>query len=379
MDFALTEEQQLIKAMAHEFAQTKVAPIAAEIDQNRRFPGELIPQLRELNLFGVPFPEEYGGAGADFLSYVLVIEELAKACASTAIIVSTHTCLCVWPIYKFGNETQKKEYLPKLTSGEWLGAFGLTEPAAGTDAASMKTTAVLEGDQWVLNGSKIFITNGAHSDVFVIFALTDPAQGTRGISAFIVEKDAPGFSFGGEEKTMGIRGSSTTPLYFSNCRIPREALLGQENKGFKIAMAALDGGRVGVAAQAVGIAQGALDAAVAYAKERAQFGKPIAEQEAIQWMIADSATEIEAARMLVHRAAWNEDNGLPYSAQAAMAKLFASETASRVAGKAIQIHGGYGFTESYPVERAYRDAKITEIYEGTSEVQRMVISRNALN
>jgi butyryl-CoA dehydrogenase len=379
MDFALTEEQQLIKAMAGEFARTKVAPIAAEIDQNRRFPNELIPELRELNLLGVPFPEEYGGAGADFLSYVIVIEELAKVCASTAIIVANHTCLCVWPIYKFGNESQKKEYLPKLASGEWLGAFGLTEPSAGTDAASMKTTAVAEGDQWVLNGSKIFITNGGQADVFVIFALTDPALGTRGISAFIVEKGTPGFSIGAPEKTMGIKASSTTPLYFSNCRIPREALLGQENKGFKIAMATLDGGRIGVAAQALGIAQGALDAAVAYAKERVQFGKPIAEQEAIQWMIADSATEIDAARMLVYRAAWNEDNGLPYSAAAAMAKLFASETATRVAGKAIQMHGGYGFTESYPVERSYRDAKITELYEGTSEVQRMVISRHVLS
>jgi butyryl-CoA dehydrogenase len=274
---------------------------------------------------------------------------------------------------------QKKEYLAKLAAGEWLGAFGLTEPSAGTDAGSMKTTAVLEGDQWVLNGSKCFITNGAYADVFVIFALTEPAQATRGISAFIVEKGTPGFSCGAEEKKMGIKASSTTPLYFSNCRIPREALLGKENKGFPIAMATLDVGRIGVAAQAVGIAQGALDAAVAYAKERIQFGKPIATHEAIQWMIADCATQVEAARLLVYRAAWNKDNGLPYSAEASMAKLFASETASRVAGKAIQIHGGYGFTESYSVERSYRDAKITELYEGTSEVQRMVISRSLLH
>jgi butyryl-CoA dehydrogenase len=379
MDFELTEEQQLIQAMAREFAQTKVAPIAAEIDLNHRFPSELLPELRELNLLGIPFSEEYGGAGADSVSYILVIEELAKVCASTAIILSTHTSLCAWPIHKFGNEMQKKEYLAKLAAGEWLGAFGLTEPSAGTDAGSMKTTAVLEGDQWVLNGSKCFITNGAYADVFVIFALTEPAQATRGISAFIVEKGTPGFSCGAEEKKMGIKASSTTPLYFSNCRIPREALLGKENKGFPIAMATLDVGRIGVAAQAVGIAQGALDAAVAYAKERIQFGKPIATHEAIQWMIADCATQVEAARLLVYRAAWNKDNGLPYSAEASMAKLFASETASRVAGKAIQIHGGYGFTESYSVERSYRDAKITELYEGTSEVQRMVISRSLLH
>jgi len=379
MDFELTEEQQLIQAMAREFAQTKVAPIAAEIDQNHRFPSELIPELQALNLLGIPLPEEYGGAGADAISYVLVIEELARACASTAIILSTHTSLCAWPIYKFGNEMQKKQYLSKLASGEWLGAFGLTEPSAGTDAASMKTIAVLEDDQWVLNGSKIFITNGAYADVFLIFALTDPAHGTRGISAFIVDKGTPGFSCGAEEKKMGIKASSTTPLYFSDCRIPRENLLGKEHKGFSIAMAALDVGRIGVAAQALGIAQGALDAAVAYAKERIQFGKPIASHEAIQWMIADCATEIDAARMLVYRAAWNKDKGLPYSSEAAMAKLFASETATRVAGKAIQIHGGYGFTESYSVERSYRDAKITELYEGTSEVQRMVVSRSLLH
>jgi butyryl-CoA dehydrogenase len=379
VDFELSEEQTLIQSMAREFAMTRVAPIAAEIDREHRFPSELIPELRELGLLGVPFPEELGGAGSDYLSYALVIEQLAQACASTAVIVSAHTSLCTWPIYQFGTDAQKKEYVTKLASGEWLGAFALTEPSAGTDAGSLRTTAVLDGDEWVLNGSKTFITNGSHADVFVVLAATEPEHGTRGISAFIVEKTAAGCSVGEEESKMGIRASSTTALYFSDCRIPAAALLGAKNKGFKIALATLDGGRVGIAAQAVGIAQGALDAAVSYAKERVQFGKPIAVLQAIQWMVADSATELDAARLLLYRAAWKESRGLPYSTEAAMAKLFAGETASRVAGKAVQIHGGYGFTESYPVERAYRDAKITEIYEGTSEAQRMVIARSLLH
>jgi len=379
MNFELSEEQLLIQAMVKEFVASDVAPIAAEIDRNHRFPAELLPKMAKLNLMGVPFGEEIGGAGADYVSYTIVLEELARACASTSVIVSGHTSLGTWPIFEFGTPEQKEKYLHGLTSGEKLAAFALTEPAAGTDAAAGKTTAVLDGDEYVLNGSKIFITNGGFADVYIVTAMTDPASGTRGISAFIVEKDAPGFSVGEREHKMGIKASSTTPLYFSDCRIPKDALLGKEGKGFKIAMATLDGGRIGIAAQALGIAQGALDASIAYAKERVQFGKPIATFQAIQWMIADMATEIDAARLLVYRAAWNKDNGLAYGKEAAMAKLFASETATRVAGKAIQIHGGYGFTESYPVERAYRDAKITEIYEGTSEVQRMVIAGNVLH
>ena len=378
MNFELSEEQLLVQAMVKEFAAAEVAPIAAEIDRNHRFPEELLPKMAKLGLMGVPFDEEFGGAGADYLSYTIVLEELARACASTSVIVSGHTSLGTWPIFEFGTPAQKEKYLHGLTSGELLGAFALTEPGAGTDAAAGEMTAVLDGDEYVLNGSKIFITNGGYADVYVVTAMTDPTTGTRGISAFIVEKDAPGFSVGEKEHKMGIKASSTTPLYFSDCRIPKDALLGKEGKGFKIAMQTLDGGRIGIAAQALGIAQGALDASVAYAKERVQFGKPIATLQAIQWMIADMATEIDAARLLVYRAAWNKDNGLPYSQEAAMAKLFASETATRVAGKAIQIHGGYGFTESYPVERAYRDAKITEIYEGTSEVQRMVIAGSVL-
>ena len=379
MNFELSEEQLLIQAMVKEFVAAEVAPIAAEIDRNHRFPAELLPKMAKLNLMGVPFAEEFGGAGADYVSYTIVLEELARACASTSVIVSGHTSLGTWPIFEFGTPAQKEKYLHGLTSGEMLAAFALTEPAAGTDAAAGKTTAVLDGDEYVLNGSKIFITNGGFADVYIVTAMTDLTRGTRGISAFIVEKDAPGFSVGEREHKMGIKASSTTPLYFSDCRIPKDALLGKEGKGFKIAMATLDGGRIGIAAQALGIAQGALDASIAYAKERVQFGKPIATFQAIQWMIADMATEIDAARLLVYRAAWMKDNGLSYGKEAAMAKLFASETATRVTGKAIQIHGGYGYTESYPVERAYRDAKITEIYEGTSEVQRMVIAGNVLH
>jgi len=364
--------------MVREFAAAEVAPIAAEIDRNHRFPEELIPRLAELGLMGVPYPVEFGGAGADFLSFTIVVEELARVCASTSVIVAAHGGLAAWPIFEFGTTPQKEKYLHGLASGEKLGAFALTEPSAGTDAGSGKTTAVLDGDEYVLNGSKIFITNGGYADVYVVTAMTDPTRGTRGISAFIVEKDVPGFSVGEREHKMGIRASSTTPLYFSDCRIPKDALLGKEGSGFKIAMDTFDGGRVGVGAQAVGIAQGALDASIAYAKERIQFGRPIATLQAIQWMIADMATEIDAARLLVYRAACLKDKGLRYGLEASMAKLFAAETATRVAGKAIQIHGGYGFTESYPVERAYRDAKITEIYEGTSEVQRMTIAGNCL-
>jgi butyryl-CoA dehydrogenase len=378
MDFELTDEQELIREAVKEFAETEIAPIAAELDRDHRFPAELIPKLADLNLMGMPYPEKVGGAGADYVSYVIAIEEISRACASTGIIVSAHTSLATWPVYKFGTEAQKDRYLADMASGRRLGAFALTEPAAGTDAGAGAATAVLGGNEYILNGTKMFITNAPYAEVYIVFAKTDPAQGTRGISAFIVEKDTPGFSVGEAEHKLGIRGSSTPPIYLADCRIPRDALLGGEGNGFKVAMQTLDGGRIGVSAQALGIAQAALDASVAYAKERVQFGKPIAALQAIQWMVADMATQVDAARLLVYRAASCVDKGVPYSTEGAMAKLFASETATRVADRAIQIHGGYGYTESYPVERNYRDAKITELYEGTSEAQRMVISRSYL-
>jgi len=379
MDFELTDEQELVRETVREFAEAELAPVAGEVDRDHRFPEEVLPKMAGMNLMGMPYPEEYGGAGTDYVSYMIALEEVARACATTSVIMTAHTTLATFPIYRFGNQAQKDKYLPDMCSGRRLGAFALTEPAAGTDAAAGTCTAVLKDDSYVLNGSKIFISNAPFAEVYIVFAKSDPdAKGTRGMSAFIVERDTPGFSVGEAEHKLGIRGSSTPPLYFTNCLVPRDALLGEEGEGFKVAMQTLDGGRIGIGAQAVGIAQAALDAAVAYAKERIQFGKPIATLQAIQWMLADMATEVDAARLLVRRAAFNIDRGLPYSTEGAMAKLFASETATRVAGKAIQIHGGYGYTESYPVERHYRDAKITEIYEGTSEVQRMVIARAAL-
>ncbi len=378
MDFELTDEQQLIRDAVREFAEAEIVPIAAEIDRDHRFPAELLPKLAEMNLMGMTFPEKEGGAGTDYVSYVIAVEEISRACASTGIIMSSHNSLATWPIYTFGNRAQKDQYMHDMTSGRRLGAFALTEPAAGTDAAAGTTTATPTADGYALNGSKMFISNAPHAEIYIVFAKTDPDRGTRGISAFIVEKDTPGFAVGEAEHKMGIRGSSTPPLYFTDCRVPKEALLGEEGEGFKIAMATLDGGRIGVSAQALGIAQAALEASVDYAKERVQFGKPIANLQAIQWMIADSALEVDAARLLVYRAAACVASGRPYSTEGAMAKLFASETATRVAGRAIQIHGGYGYTEAYPVERNYRDAKITELYEGTSEVQRMVIARSAL-
>ena len=378
MDFELTDEQELIREAVREFAEGEVAPVAAELDRDHRFPYELLPKMADLNLMGMPYPEKVGGAGADYVSYVIAVEELSRACASTAVILAAHTSLATWPIFKFGTQAQHERYLHDMASGRRLGAFALTEPAAGTDAGAGTCTAVLKGDEYVLNGSKIFITNAPFAEIYVVLAKTDPAQGTRGMSAFIVEKDAPGFSVGEAEHKLGIRASSTPPLYFADCRIPKDTLLAEEGDGFKIAMQAFDGGRIAIAAQALGIAEAALDASVAYAKERVQFGKPIATLQAIQWMIADMATEIDAAQLLTYRAASCVDNGRPYSTEGAMAKLFASETATRVAGRAIQIHGGYGYMESYPVERNWRDAKITEIYEGTSEVQRMVIARSYL-
>jgi butyryl-CoA dehydrogenase len=334
-----------------------------------------------MGAMGVVYPEEYNGAGMDYISYAIIVEELSRGCASTGVIVSAHNSLCLSPIHYFGTDEQKKKYLSRLTTGEWIGCFGITEPNAGSDAAGTQTTAELKNGKWVLNGTKNFITNGEEASVAVVTAVTDKGKGHRGLSFFIVEKGTPGFSVGKKEEKLGITASSTTELVFDNCEIPEENMLGKQGDGFKIAMHTLDGGRVGIAAQALGIAQGALDEAVAYSKEREQFNQPIAKFQAIQWMIADMATEIEAARLLVYQAASMMGSGerRKYSKQAAMAKLFASEMSQRVTHKAIQIFGGYGFTKDYPVERFYRDSRITEIYEGTSEIMRLVISSNLLN
>lgn len=360
--------------MVRQFAEEEVKPLAAEIDEQERFPEETVRKMAEIGLMGIPVPAQYGGAGGDNKLYALAVEELSKVCATTGVIVSAHTSLCISPILEFGTQEQKERYLPRLASGEWLGAFGLTEPNAGTDAAGQQTTAVADGDEWVLNGNKIFITNAMYAHVYVVAAMTDKSQGVKGISTFIVEKGTPGFSFGKKEKKMGIRGSATCELIFENCRIPKENLLGKEGGGFRIAMKTLDGGRIGIAAQALGIAQGALDETVRYTSERKQFGKAIAGFQNTQFRLADLDTSVAAARLLVMQAADNKDRGVSYSVEAARAKLFAAETAMHVTTQAVQLHGGYGYTREYPVERMMRDAKITEIYEGTSEVQRMVIS-----
>ena len=326
--------------------------------------------MAELGMLGIPFPKEFGGAGGDVLSYIITVEELSKVCGTTGVIVSAHTSLCASLIYENGTPAQKEKYLVPLAKGEKIGAFGLTEPGAGTDAAGQQTTAVLDGDNYILNGSKIFITNGGVADTFIVFAMTDKSQGTRGISAFIVEKDFPGFSIGKKEEKLGIRASSTTELIFENCIVPKENLIGKEGKGFSIAMKTLDGGRIGIAAQALGIAEGAYEESVKYMKERKQFGRSLSAFQGLQWMIAEMETKIEAAKLLVYKAAWLKQNKLPYSVDAAKAKLFAAEVAMDVTTKAVQLHGGYGYTKEYPVERMMRDAKITEIYEGTSEVQK---------
>ena len=374
MNFGLTREQELVRQMVREFAVNEVKPIAAEIDETERFPMENVKKMAELGMMGIPFPKELGGAGGDVLSYIITVEELSKACGTHGVIVSAHTSLCASLIYENGTPAQKEKYLVPLAKGEKIGAFGLTEPGAGTDAAGQQTTAVLDGDNYILNGSKIFITNGGVADTFIVFAMTDKSQGTRGISAFIVEKDFPGFSIGKKEDKLGIRASSTTELIFENCVVPKENLIGKEGKGFGIAMKTLDGGRIGIAAQALGIAEGAYEEAVKYMKERKQFGRPLSAFQGLQWMIADMETKIEAAKLLVYKAAWLKQNKMTYSVDAAKAKLFAAEVAMDVTTKAVQIHGGYGYTKEYPVERMMRDAKITEIYEGTSEVQKMVIS-----
>ena len=378
MNFGLTREQELVRQMVREFAVNEVKPIAAEIDETERFPMENVKKMAELGMMGIPFPKELGGAGGDVLSYIITVEELSKVCGTTGVIVSAHTSLCASLLYENGTPAQKEKYLIPLAKGEKIGAFGLTEPGAGTDAAGQQTTAVLDGDNYILNGSKIFITNGGVADTFIVFAMTDKSQGTRGISAFIVEKDFPGFSIGKKEDKLGIRASSTTELIFENCVVPKENLIGKEGKGFGIAMKTLDGGRIGIAAQALGIAEGAYEEAVKYMKERNQFGRPLSAFQGLQWMIAEMETKIEAAKLLVYKAAWLKQNKLPYSVDAAKAKLFAAEVAMDVTTKAVQIHGGYGYTKEYPVERMMRDAKITEIYEGTSEVQKMVIAGAAL-
>ncbi len=374
MNFHFNEEEQEILDMLHDFCLKEVAPKAAEVDEEERFPEETWHKLAEMGMMGVPIAEEYGGAGLTYLNYIGICEELAKHCATTSVMVSAHTSLCCWPISQYGTEEQKQKYLSKLASGEWLGAFGLTEPGAGTDAAMQKTIAEDKGDHWVLNGSKIFITNAGFANVFVVFAMTDKSLGTKGISAFIVERDFPGFKVGSHEKKMGIRGSSTCELVFEDCIVPKENLLGELNKGFKVAMTTLDGGRIGIAAQALGIAQASIDECVKYTKERVQFGRRISQFQNTQFQLADMQAKVDAARLLVYRAAQAKQDHEPHSHLAAMAKLVASETASDVTRRTLQLTGGYGYTREYPFERMMRDAKITEIYEGTSEVQRMVIS-----
>ena len=378
MNFQLTREQQLVQQMIREFAINEVKPIAAEIDETERFPMENVEKMAKLGVMGIPFSKEFGGAGGDVLSYIIAVEELSKVCGTTGVILSAHTSLCGSVIYENGTPAQRAQYLPDLCSGKKLGAFGLTEPGAGTDAAGQQTTAVLDGDNYILNGSKIFITNGGVAETFIIFAMTDKSVGTRGISAFIVEKSFKGFSVGKHENKMGIRASSTTELVMENCIVPKENLLSKEGKGFGIAMKTLDGGRIGIAAQALGIAEGAFEEAVNYMKERKQFGKPLSAFQGLQWYIAEMDVKIEAAKYLVYKAACKKQAGEPYSLDAARAKLFAADVAMEVTTKAVQIFGGYGYTKEYPVERMMRDAKITEIYEGTSEVQKMVIAGSIL-
>ena len=378
MNFSLTKEQEFVRKMVRDFAETEVEPLAADIDAEQRFPEETVEKMAKYGLLGVPFPTEYGGAGGDHISYAITVEELSKKCASTGVICSAHTSLCCWPIFNWGTEEQKRKYLPDPLSGKKLGAFGLTEPNAGTDASGQQTRAVDGGDCWILDGAKVFITNGGYADVFVVMAMTDKSKGNHGISSFIVEKGDPGFSIGKTEDKMGICASSTTELIFQDCRIPKDRLLAEVGEGFKVAMSTLDGGRIGIASQALGIAQGALDVTVEYMKARKQFGKSLSKFQALQFVVADLETQIQAARLLVYRAADMKDKHLPYGPAAAMAKLFAAETAMHVTTKCVQLHGGYGYTKDYPVERMMRDAKITEIYEGTSEVQRMVIAASVL-
>ncbi len=382
MNFTLSKEHEMARTLFREFAEKEVKPLAQEVDETEVFPRETVEKMAKLGFMGIPVPKEYGGQGCDALTYAMCVEELSKVCGTTGVIVSAHTSLCCDPILTYGTEEQKQKYLVPLAKGEKLGAFGLTEPGAGTDAQGQQTKAVLDGDEWVLNGSKCFITNGKEADVYVIFAITGVVEKrgrlSKEISAFIVEKGTPGFTFGTKEKKMGIRGSSTYELIFTDCRIPKENLLGQQGKGFAIAMHTLDGGRIGIASQALGLAEGALETTINYVKERKQFGKAIGAFQNTQFQLADMATKCEAAQLLVYKAAVAKNTQKVYSVEAAMAKLYAAEVAMEVTTKAVQLHGGYGYIREYDVERMMRDAKITEIYEGTSEVQRMVISGNIL-
>ena len=382
MDFTLSKEHEMARALFREFAEKEVKPLAQEVDETEVFPRETVEKMAKLGFMGIPIPKEYGGQGCDILTYAMCVEELSKVCGTTGVIVSAHTSLCCDPILTYGTEEQKQKYLVPLAKGEKLGAFGLTEPGAGTDAQGQQTKAVLDGDEWVLNGSKCFITNGKEADVYIIFAITGVVEKrgrmTKEISAFIVEKGTPGFTFGTKEKKMGIRGSSTYELIFTDCRIPKENLLGQQGKGFAIAMHTLDGGRIGIASQALGLAEGALETTIEYVKERKQFGRAIGAFQNTQFQLADMANKTEAAQLLVYKAARAKNTQKVYSVEAAKAKLYAAEVAMEVTTKAVQLHGGYGYIREYDVERMMRDAKITEIYEGTSEVQRMVISGSLL-
>ncbi|WP_371373632.1 acyl-CoA dehydrogenase [Sporomusa aerivorans] len=378
MQFQLTQEQADIRKMVREFAEKAIAPTAAERDEKELFPRDIFDKMGELGIMGLPYPENYGGAGSDFLSYAIAVEEISRVCGSTGIGLSVHVSLCAWPIFKYGNEEQKQKFLRPLAEGTKLGAFGLTEPNAGTDAAAGSTVAVKDGDSYILNGTKVFNTNGGEAEIEVIIAATDKAAGPKSMSAFIVEKGTPGLRFGKKEVKMGIRSSVQREVILENCRVPAANLLGKEGDGFKIAMTTLDGGRIGVASQAVGLAQGALEHAIRYSKERVQFGKPIASNQGISFMLANMATKVEAARLLTYQAAYNKSNHLSYAKEAAMAKMFASDTAMSVTTDAVQVFGGYGFSREYPVERFMRDAKITQIYEGTNQVQQMVIAGSIL-
>ncbi len=375
MDLRFTEEQEMMRKMVRDFAQKEIAPFVEQMEKHDEFPRDIVKKMGELGLMGIPIPEKYGGSKMDFTSYIIAINELSKVSATVGVILSVHTSVGTNPILYFGNEEQKQKYIPKLAAGEYLGAFALTEPSAGSDAGSLKTKAARNGDHYVINGSKVFITNGGEADTYIVFASTDPDAGSRGISAFIVEKDTPGLVIGKKEKKMGLHGSNTLQLSFEDMKVPAENLLGEEGHGFKIAMGNLDVGRIGIAAQALGIAESALEHAVAYAKERQQFGKPIGRQQGVAFKIADMATEVEAARLLTYHAAYMRTAGLPTGMAASMAKMTASNTAMKVATEAIQVFGGYGYTEEYPVERLFRDAKVTQIYEGTNEIQHHVISR----
>jgi len=378
VDFQLNEGQELIRRTVREFAEKELAPVAAELDREEKFPAEIIEKMARLDLFALPFSEDYGGTGDGYLAYAVAVEEISRACASTGITYAAHCSIGTGPIYLFGTEEQKKRWVVPCARGKMLAAFGLTEPEAGSDAGATRTTAVLEGDEWVINGNKCFITNASQAGVAVITAITEPGLGTRGISAFIVPADAPGFKVSPPYKKLGLRASDTAEIILEDVRVPQENLLGRRGDGFKQFLAVLDGGRISIGAMSVGIAQACLDASLAYARERRQFGRPIAEFQAIQFKLADMATSIELARLAVYRAAWLKDRGLPFTRESAMAKLFASETAVRAALEAVQIFGGYGYTADYPVERYLRDAKLMEIGEGTSEIQRLVIARQLL-